>query len=131
MNLLDRASKYIHGITVLKDWIGDGGFSVDQHTAQSRTNKCLLCPMNKPGLKLADAVSGEIKKQMELKRDIQLRVIGEKALFTCEACLCPLPLKVWTPIQNIWLDPEEYEHYWSDCWLVAESKEYHKCQSLS
>lgn len=139
MNLLDRIKNVANGIPTLLEWLGDG-YCVDQHTAQSRANKCLLCPLNQPGPKLIDVVAESVHKQLEIKNAMKLRVIGEKSLHSCAVCDCNLPLKMWPIIERISLDGEEIKQFKTkleevgkkedDCWLVKESKEYHECKPL-
>jgi hypothetical protein len=131
VNLLDRVRNVAGGIPVLGEWLVNG-ICVDQHTAQSRANKCLVCPLNQPGPKIVDFVAEAIHKQLELKNAMKLRVIGEKSLHSCKVCDCNLPLKMWPLIEQISLDKDEIQEFKTelekvaktedDCWLVRESK---------
>lgn len=121
MNLFDALKSYAHGARILIDWLGAGGRVVDNTLAQSRADVCKLCPHNKAGLDFPEATSEFIREQVELKNHLQLRVGGEKSLFTCEVCLCPIKLKIWLPIEQVKLKPEEMDEFPAVCWLRKES----------
>jgi hypothetical protein len=122
MNVLDKASRMIHGVRVLSDWIGDGGIVVAQEDAQKRADVCISCPLNQKSNTVSDKVAANIKRQRELKSQLELRVTGEKSLYTCQACLCNLPLKVWIPTQNLKLgeNKETLSKYDANCWMRKE-----------
>lgn len=124
MNLFDKVKKYVNGEAILEDWVGDGGIVVSQATAQSRTDTCLKCSMNEAGFLPADLVAAAIKSMVELKNNLNLKVRGEKKLFTCSACECPLKTKVWVPIDYLtrYETDEEREAYDEKCWILSELK---------
>lgn len=120
-NLIEQAKRYKDGAIILKDWLLGGAEIVDKELAQNRANVCLSCPLNQDGLKIAETVSAQIRKQVELKKHLQLRVNGEKQLKTCAACLCPLRLKIWIPLAAVLPDDEEKSKLPSQCWLINET----------
>lgn len=121
MNLIEKAKSITNGIEVLFDWTGEGGIIVSQDLAQSRTDICLKCPMNKSGLLLTETVARAIKRQVELKNSLGLRTNGIKSLHTCSGCNCFLPLKIWLPLRNILPEPEERANFDDKCWLLNEN----------
>lgn len=122
MNLLEKVSHIAGGAKTITEWLGEGGATVDQETAQRRTNTCLQCELNQPGSEVFDAVAAAIKKTVELKNDLGLTTDGIKKLETCQLCLCPLRLKIFVPISNVKrsLTPKEFELAPAHCWMVTE-----------
>lgn len=115
-----------NGQRILRDWLGDGAVPVSPVKAQARADTCLACPLNQKGnwlQRLAGAVGGFIKEQVELKNEMSLHVKNEDHLFTCAACSCHLPLKVWVPILTVLLDTSELQRNGLDknCWILKEA----------
>jgi len=96
--------KLVAGIGVLTDWLGDGAEPVSPEVAEPRAATCAGCPKNRPG-NLGDFFTTEaselIRKQLEAKSDMNLSTKSDGSLGVCSACLCPLKLKVWTPIEHV------------------------------
>ena len=113
------------GKRILRDWVGDGGVPVSPDKAQARANTCIACELNKPAnlaQRLLGVVAAFIKEQMELKNQMSLKVENEDKLLTCQACNCPLPLKVWVPLTTIMLQTSELQRNGLDknCWIRKE-----------
>ena len=121
MNLLDKIKDVPDGMTLLKDWVGGDGVVVDQETAQKRADICIKCPMNRHGSILTQSVASAIKRYLEFKSKIGLRVDGEKLLFHCEACGCVNRLQIWCPNKffSSHNSGEDIEKYHPDCWKRA------------
>lgn len=120
MNLTARVQSYTNGLSVLKDWLGDGGECVPQDLAQTRTDICNKCPMNQPGNMLVEGTARAIKEQMKLKNKLGMRTDGIKSLQSCSACSCWLPLKIWVPIDRIRPTEDERSSFDPNCWLLHE-----------
>lgn len=122
LNLIDRIKHVANGAEVIQDWLGGGGITVSQEQAQQRASICLTCPENKPGRNLTEAVASAIRKHVEVKNALQLRVEGEKRLHQCSICTCALRLKVWVPIDSIrkHMDDSELGSYPAYCWQKTE-----------
>lgn len=123
--LIDRVSSIDRGAEVISDWLGEGGIPVDQQLAQSRADICLKCQHNRQGPALIEAVAYAIRKHIEVKNHLNMRVDGEKSLHECGVCLCALRLKVWVPISLIkrqMLDREEQKFIEANpqCWQANE-----------
>ena len=101
MNIVDRAKRIAHGVQVISEWLGEGGHVVDQEVAQHRANVCLKCPNNDAGFAPATATALAIRKHLEVKNKIGLRVEGEKSIHTCAACSCVLRLLIWEPQDRV------------------------------
>lgn len=122
------AKKVIAGIGVLLDWLGSGGKSVPNEQAEARARVCSDCPKNRPG-NLTDwftiPASERIRRQLEIRNDMKLATTFDDRLNVCEACLCPLRLKVHTPIKYVLekLTPEGKAALDERCWMLAEEKQ--------
>jgi hypothetical protein len=117
MNILERASQLAHGAKTLMEWLGEGHQTVPIVVAQERADVCLKCPMNNNTGNIAQAVATEIKKQIELKNHLNMRIVGEKSLLTCGGCGCALRLKIWLPDSRLKEDEEALKKYHQDCWI--------------
>lgn len=122
-----RVTKIWSGVKTLNDWIDSNEPGVPQAQAESRAAVCAACPINGKGdfttwftKPAAAAIAGQIEK---LKGRNLTTSIDEK-INVCEACLCPMKLKVHTPFKFI-------KAHMSDavmeelrkapaCWIVAE-----------
>lgn len=122
MSFLDSVTNYSNGVGILREWLGHGATPVEQELAQSRADVCIECPLNKSGFMPTEAMAAAIKRQVELKSHLKLRVTGEKKLHACESCSCALKLKVWIPIDLITPDEELRARLHPLCWLLSESK---------
>lgn len=121
MNPLKQALTFFK---VRSEWLGEGGHPVPNRQAQERANVCLKCPQNveRPLAEfLEESVVLLVKRQVELKNQMKLRVDGEKLLHICEACGCKLSLKVHVPIQFV-KDTTEMERLDPSCWILSETK---------
>lgn len=119
MTLTDKLSKIVNGAKVLSDWLGDGGITVEPVLAQARADICNVCPMNTRSAIVTGGVAEAIKKQVEVKNALKLRVKGERHLGKCSICLCELRLKVWIPIDRI--RPQTPDEFPSHCFITRET----------
>lgn len=121
-SLLERAKSIADGARVIFDWLGHGGVCVSQEQAQTRADVCANCPENKPSDMLTKDVADAIRKHLEVKNRLQLRVNGEKSLQQCGVCLCNLRLKCWVPIDVIrkHMNDGELERFPEHCWQKTE-----------
>jgi len=121
VNLLEKAQKLAHGAATLAEWIGDGGHTVDRELAQGRADICLKCPKHNNNFSWAEPVANAIKRQMELKNHLMLRVNGERQLHVCGVCECPMRLKIWLPLRRVLPELHEINDYDPSCWLLNET----------
>lgn len=92
------------GVGVLIDWLGSGAEPVDRSEASRRALICSDCPQNKPGTWrdfFTESASRSIQKQIAIKNDMALSTPSDNKLGVCQACLCPLALKVHAPLEHI------------------------------
>jgi hypothetical protein len=112
---------YKNGLSVLKEWLGEGAITVDRESAQKRANICISCPKNVKDWVITDAMASAIKSQLEIKKHLEMKVDGEKSLHTCSGCGCITRLKIWLPLRNILPDESERANFDKSCWLFSES----------
>lgn len=123
MTILDQIRHIPDGIKHISDWLGDGGEVVRKTDAQARADVCNRgfngerCPFNARGVKMSTPVALAIKRHLEVKNSLNLRVEGEKQLGTCEACGCSLRLLVWQTQDRIRLQTDG-EHLPAECWKL-------------
>jgi hypothetical protein len=112
----------VAGIGALTDWLGDGAEPVESSEAENRASICFGCPNNRPGT-LGDFFTTEasemIRKQLSVKADMKLATSKDNSLGVCGACLCPLKLKVWAPIEYIrkHTSDEVKSKLATNCWI--------------
>lgn len=122
-----RASKIWAGVRTITDWIDSGADPVAQEVAERRAFICSKCPKNTKGdftSFFTAPAAGVIKRQVEQLQGRKLTTKLSNELNICDVCLCPLKLKVHTPISFI-------KQHMSDevlaklkgvegCWIPAE-----------
>lgn len=114
------------GMGVLKDWLGAGGVPVSPEKSASRAAVCAVCPENKPGDIFAiftQPVAERIKSQLAIKNDMSLTTPSDAKLNVCQACMCPLLLKVHTPLEHVTshMSEEVKKALDPQCWVLKES----------
>jgi hypothetical protein len=122
-----KAKLVWQGLRTLGDWLDSGSPAVAQELADARGATCAACPINGKGdvtSWFAAPAAAAIKRQVEKLKARSLTTSSDDKLGVCEACLCPLPLKVHVPIEVI-------KNHTSDatldklraapaCWVVKE-----------
>lgn len=117
-NLFDQVRHIPHGAVTIAEWVGSGGQVASHDEAQTRADVCLECPLNGRSNPVTAAVAAAVRRHLEIKNKIGLRVQGEKRLGACEACGCILRLQIWQPydkVQSEMTDDERAklpEHCW-------------------
>lgn len=131
----------IHGIITFEEttrqWFGEGGHPDPR--AQDRGDVCSgrlsgnPCPYNyRGGWIVPKKVADTIRRFVEIKNHLKLRVEGEERLGHCEVCQCELSFKIHYPLNVIMnhTSAEEYakfppnaEHPEFHCWLKTEAGE--------
>lgn len=123
MRILEIAKQYKEGAETISEWLGSGGETVSQNQAQDRAGVCIHCPQNVSDFIPTKLVALAIKKQLELKSKLELRVVGEKSLHTCCGCSCVLRLKIWIPLKNLGVTESELDNFVPQCWMRKEFAE--------
>jgi hypothetical protein len=113
------------GIATLGDWLGKGGIPVDQSLANQRAEICSDCPQNKSGDFLSlftKPASDLIRKQLQERKQLSYSTPADDRLHFCEACGCPLLLKVHVPIKEIrsHMKQPELNNLDPRCWIPKE-----------
>lgn len=69
-----------------------------------------------------EVIANWIRKELEIKSHMNLRVGAEERLHMCAACGCCLRLKVWTPRQHIrdHITKKQLEKAPEYCWMRKE-----------
>lgn len=111
---------------VAVDWIASGAEAVPIKQAEDRARVCVVCPLNKRGDLLSFftvPVSNAIRAAVNLKNEWKLVTPDDGHLGVCEACSCPLKLKVHIPIGDIVrrLAKESFDALDAACWIRAET----------
>lgn len=125
MNIIDQVKAIPRGVQTLSEWMEGGGQPVPKGEAQYRAATCRSCPLNKSNHSISGVVADAIRKQVELKNTLQLRVDGEKTLGVCDVCQCVLRLMIWVPLETLQkhIPQGENERYPSYCWKKIQPKE--------
>lgn len=132
LSLLEKSRALAAGASVLVDWVRSREDAVPANVSASRASTCAHlnngkpCPRNTPGDWTAfftTPASEAIKRELEKRRDMQLETPFDDELHVCDACLCPLKLKVHVPIDRIWskLLPESKAALAPGCWILSET----------
>jgi hypothetical protein len=109
------------GAKSLLDWTIDGEI-VPTGVAEGRAALCAQCPVNRKGT-LADwfteKAANLIQRQFEIRAARELKTGSDEHLGLCDACGCPLKLKVFAPLRVIqkYLSPEVEAKLWEKCWI--------------
>lgn len=122
---VDAGTNIASGMELLADWLGTGKKPVSKLQAEKRAVVCAGCPMNKPGdwkAIFTKPASASIRKLLSLKHDLKLETLHDSQLEICEACLCPLRLKVWCDITLIrsHTSQEQLNQFHEGCWIREE-----------
>lgn len=99
-----RATKIWSGVKTLNEWIDSDEPPVPVELAESRAAVCLACPLNQTGdftEWFTRPAAAAIQRQIEKLAHRKLATSQDAKLNVCEACLCPMKLKVHTPIKYI------------------------------
>lgn len=117
--------KITAGIPVLINWLGHGLRPVEQTLAETRAGICATCPQNQKGdwkHFFTEIVASVLRLQIEIKNDMNLHTSHDQQLNVCQACLCELPLKVWTPLYHITdhLPDDMRSRLDPRCWILHE-----------
>lgn len=118
--------KVAQGAAVLMEWDESGLPPVPKELAEKRAAICAGgCPKNDLGKSVTEVftlpLANLIKRRFERLQQLNLTTSYDDKLAVCQACLCPLKLKVHTPIELIQkrLSPEARAELDPRCWILA------------
>lgn len=120
-----KVKKVWQGVKTLNDWIESGEPAVPPEQAQKRAEICAACVMNGKGdleSWFTKPAAAAIKLQLGKLSDRKLSTTVDNQLNVCTACLCPLKLKVHTPLEFITshLEEQTKKELSPQCWILAE-----------
>lgn len=118
-------------LALIHDWLGSGGYPVSMMKAEKRAASCVYgnsgnpCHLNKEKGwwdRVKSTIASTIKKQLEIKHEMKLRVSLEDSLFMCGGCGCAIPLKIWASTDHIkaHTSTEQLAKYPDWCWQKLE-----------
>lgn len=130
---LSPVKKLAAGAALLMDWEESGQPPVSAQLSEARAATCVLRPNGQPCPKNSSEsvsawftvpVANAIKSRMQRLHELKLTTPYDEKLNVCAACLCPLKLKVHTPLDLIRkrLKPEVLAELDSECWILKELK---------
>jgi hypothetical protein len=115
------------GVKTLDHWIDSGEPAVEYERSSGRAEICASCPRNTSGdftKWFTKPASETIRKQLERVQERKLSTPFDDKLNVCDVCLCPMKLKVHTPIQFIKQHKSEETlallKSVPNCWIPAE-----------
>lgn len=112
------------GAALLMEWEESGTPAEPPEVSENRASICVDCPQNDKNKSLteyftvpaADLMMARFRRLMEM----DLTTSHDASLKVCQACLCPLRLKVHTPMALIQkrLTPEQKAALDPRCWIL-------------
>lgn len=100
----DKLRQLHAGTVLLAEWLGEGCPTVPADESACRAATCAVCPQNGLGdlTRWFTVFASEgIRQGIETAQKQGLKTPSDDKLGICEACLCPLKLKVHVPLANI------------------------------
>jgi hypothetical protein len=121
-----KAKKLWAGIKTINDWVDSGEPAVAQEEAERRAAICVACPLNGQGglEKFFTVPAAEaIRRQFSKMEGRKLATSQDDKLGICEACFCPMKLKVFSPMSFVKAHLTEAVikdlRGGNNCWVVA------------
>jgi hypothetical protein len=119
----DKIRQLSAGAVLLEEWHGEGFPTVLADEANRRAAICASCPQNGLGdltRWFTVFASEKIRRQIEVAQKLELKTTSDDKLGICEACLCPLKLKVHVPLDLIkkHLTPKSLAALDPRCWIL-------------
>lgn len=122
-----KVAKIWSGVKTLNAWLDSNDPPVEATKSAARAATCAACPKNGAGdfSKWFTAPASEaIRRQMERLAERKLTTPSDAKINICEVCLCPLKLKVHTPLNHIVThlkrEVELELRQVPGCWIIAE-----------
>lgn len=112
------------GAETILEMFGKEGPITDKTLASARAQVCSECPQNAPALAwerfFTVPASNLIRKALGLLKDLDLSTPIDDKLGVCQACLCPLKLKVHARLPHILahIAPEDKANLDTRCWIT-------------
>lgn len=130
---VNAARAVVAGERTLNDWLGAGGVPVAAELANARAAQCAACPKNDKNQ--PETYSGDwtkyftkpaadfIRKMLEKRLVMKLSTPSDDKIDVCMGCLCPLVLKVHTPLKHIVERMPDFvkAELAPECWVLKET----------
>ena len=122
---LQKLKNVVVGGATVVEWIASGTEAVPLELSNERGRICSTCPQNKTGdltSWFTVPVSAAIRRALESRKDMNLTSPYDHQIGVCEACSCPLKLKIHMPIVKILerISSETKKDLVPFCWILAE-----------
>jgi hypothetical protein len=127
--VISRLKNLAAGSSVIVEWLESGAEAVPQEQANQRAGICVQCPKNGTGgweKYFTEPASNAIRAVVNRKREMKLQTPLDDKLGVCEACDCPMVLKIWLPLAKFL--PKMSETAKGDlskenpkCWILVEA----------
>ena len=117
--------KLAAGAAILMEWDESGMPPVAAELSEKRAGICSTCPKNSTGKSLTEFFTVPLaeltRRRFERLQQLNLTTSHDDKLNVCEACLCPLALKVHAPMELILkrLKPEQRAELDPRCWILS------------
>lgn len=125
---IDEIKQDAHGAKAILEMFGPNGTPVSKELAERRAMICQFCDEN-TGYQASEiapswwdrakgAIADTIKRWLEIKHQLGLKVSNEETLDMCKICGCCCRLIVWSPISVLknHMPAGELEKYPRCCW---------------
>ena len=119
--------KLASGVALLFEWEESGQPPVASELSNQRAAICVTCPKNNPenlSKYFTAPVSEMVRKRLARLFAMNLKTDSDLKLGICDACLCPLKLKVWCGLDLIikHTKPETLKEFPPHCWIAKRDQ---------
>lgn len=126
-SLLHKGQRLVAGANILVNWLASKEEAVPITQASKRASICAGCKFNEKGdweSWFTRPVAAAVRREIQKRTDWKLETPDDDKITVCSLCLCPLPLKVHTPLSLILkhLPPNTKASLPPHCWIVQESQ---------
>lgn len=113
------------GLSLVREWLGDGLEPVGREEAERRAEICAGCGENqRPGFggKMLARAAQAVAALVEAKHEMRLGTSRDGELQQCNVCRCDLKLKVWVPLEHVRMGTTEQEMkaFPDVCWVKVK-----------
>lgn len=121
----EHLGNVVVGGSILIHWIASGAEAVAPELSEARAQQCVKCPKHGKGPWTAyftKPLAEAIRAKLNFRRELKLETSVDEVLKVCEACDCPLPLKVHLKIDrlNKEMPAEQKAKLVPECWIHKE-----------
>jgi hypothetical protein len=126
-SLIDRVKGNVAGGETLVEWLTSKEEAVPADQANSRAATCAVCPSNRKA-KLGDiftvAAAAAVMAAYELRRQWKLETPSDNEIGVCDACDCPMKLKVHVPTKWVQkrITQSQFDALDGKCWIRKEKE---------